>query len=120
MRGRIEIPVEVAGIVQHPHIEVVRRLPLNQRQQALRIAFQDAAVFVDLFENGGGDREDDARRIEPALGQAMMNEITMQTPVTVIDGMAIDKPEPQPGTNKPRAPPSCGAAAKTTQNIHTP
>src|SRR5437899_2399200 len=46
LRGRIEKPIEIARVVQNPHVSIRRWLPLDHRQQTLRIALQHGAVFV--------------------------------------------------------------------------
>src|SRR5688572_16296732 len=49
--------VEIARIVENADVEFFRRLPLDQRQQSRRIAFQSDTVFIELLQDRRGDRK---------------------------------------------------------------
>ena len=95
LRRGIEIPVEIAGIVQYPDSAVFRRFLLHHRQQALRVIFERCAVVVDPVQNRRRYRKCDPRRVESALGQDVVNQVTVQPAVPVVERMDVDKAKGQ-------------------------
>ena len=93
MRRGVEKPVEVSRVVQHADIEALSWLPLYQRQQALRIVLQRIPVLIDPFQDGGGDGENDTRRIEAALRKNVMDQVAVNTAVAVLEWVDVDETE---------------------------
>ena len=57
------------------------------------MTLQRRAVIVDAVEHDGRNREHHARRREFPLGENVMNQAAMHTPVAVLERMDIDETE---------------------------
>ena len=93
MRCRIEKPVEVARVVLDANVVVRGGLPLDAGQKAFRVRGENALVVGNPFEDRRGHWKDEALRGEPASGKDVMDEITMNAPVSVDKSMRVDECE---------------------------
>ena len=62
-------------------------------QQARRVAFERAAIVVDTIEDRRRHREHEPRRVEPAFGKNVMDQIAVQPAVAVFERMNVDEAE---------------------------
>ena len=94
---RVEKAIEVRRVIENPDIAVLGWLPFNQGQQAVGVTPQGQAICADLFQNGGGNRKDDAGRTEMLFRQHMVDQVAVQSAVAVFEWVDIDKSERQQG-----------------------
>ena len=93
MRRRVKEAVEIAGLVQYADIHPFGRLPTHKGQKPCGVTFKDTAVILDPFQNCCGNRKDDPGRIEATRAQDMVDKVTVNPPVPVLEGVHIDKAE---------------------------
>ena len=53
MRRGVKEAIEVRGIVEHPDISALRRLPLDEWQEPPRMILQNRAIHVDPIQDRG-------------------------------------------------------------------
>ena len=89
----IEKAIEIGRVIEDPDIVRVGRLPLNDRQEFAGIAFKHHAIFVDSLKDGRGYRKVNSKRTVSTPCEHMMYEVTMGSPITVLERVNVDKAE---------------------------
>ena len=87
--------VEVSGIVLHADVGVLCGHPNDAWKQPPGIVLENAAILLDPIENCSGYREYQFRRIEATLRQDVMDQVTMDTPVAILERVDEDEAERQ-------------------------
>src|SRR5580704_18776085 len=91
--GGVKVAIVVRGIIQHLNLAFCCRFPLDEIQKKPRIRLQNRQILLKLTKYGRTDGKHQRRRIEPSLRQHMVDEPTVQTPISVRKGMYVDKPK---------------------------
>ncbi len=89
--GRIEIPVEVSGLVQDLDFVLRRHLVFDVREKGGRVAFERRLILLDVAQDRRRDRKDDALGRVVLGRQHVMNEETVDTAVSVLERMDEDE-----------------------------
>ena len=93
LRRGVEVSVQVRGVIQYTDVSIIRCPPFDDGQEAVGMALERMAIGVDLLQNRRRNREHDARRNKLALGQHMVDQVAVYSPLAIFEWMGEDEAE---------------------------
>ena len=85
--SRVEEAVVVAGVVHDVDVERRRRAPSDDGEEALRVALEHGSVRIHPLQDGGRYGEHDAGWREAVAREDVVDEVTVDAAVAVLEGM---------------------------------
>ena len=86
MRRRVEKPIVVRRIIENVNVSFVRGHPLDEREQACRVACERPTIIVDAVKDRCRNREHHAGRIKFSFRQDMVDQIAVRRPLPSTNG----------------------------------
>src|SRR6056297_682642 len=118
MGSSIEETVQIIGLVFYTNIIVFTYLPVDQRQQLVRVLLKDRSIFFYALEYDCGDGKDQSRRVVPRLGQDMVNQIPMNPSVAIFERMHVYESKREAGCGDHRVQLSMHLSVEIYETVH--
>ena len=91
----VEEAIEIGRIVKRANVPFCRVLPFDQRQHSPWVVLQNSSVFLKSVQDRRRDWKDHAGRVESAPGQDVMDQVAVNSSVSVLERMNVDKSKGQ-------------------------